>query len=53
MRSGVKRAATNADAASDAEIGATAAPTRTLVLTAREDLEMARQARPLLETAGR
>jgi acetate kinase len=43
----------NADAASDAEIGATAAPTRTLVLTAREDLEMARQARPLLETAGR
>jgi acetate kinase len=43
----------NADAASDADIGTTAAPTRTLVLTAREDLEMVRQARPLLETAGR
>ena len=32
----------------DAEIGASAAPVRTFVLTAREDLEMARQARPLL-----
>ena len=38
----------NTDAAPDAEIGARAARVRTLVLTAREDLEMARQARPLL-----
>ena len=43
----------NADVAPDAEIGAPAAPVRTFVLTAREDLEMARQARPLLQTAGR
>jgi acetate kinase len=42
----------NAEAASDAEIGASAAPVRTLVVTAREDLEMARQARTLLRTAG-
>jgi acetate kinase len=40
----------NADATPDAEIGAAGAPVRTLVLTAREDLEMARQARPLLGT---
>ena len=38
----------NSDATSDAEIGHAAAPVRTLVVTAREDLEMARQARPLL-----
>ncbi|HXD64769.1 MAG TPA: acetate/propionate family kinase [Solirubrobacteraceae bacterium] len=38
----------NAAAASDAEIGQNGAPVRTLVVTAREDLEMARQARPLL-----
>ena len=38
----------NAQVTPDAEIGAAAAPVRTLVLTAREDLEMARQARPLL-----
>jgi acetate kinase len=38
----------NADVDPDAEIGASAAPVRTFVLTAREDLEMARQARPLL-----
>ena len=38
----------NTEATSDAEIGHTAAPVRTLVVTAREDLEMARQARPLL-----
>jgi acetate kinase len=43
----------NADAAPDVEIGASAASVRTLVLTAREDLEMARQARPLLAAAGR
>jgi acetate kinase len=43
----------NADAVPDAEIGAPSAPVRTVVLTAREDLEMARQARPLLRTAGR
>jgi acetate kinase len=38
----------NTQVTPDAEIGAAAAPVRTLVLTAREDLEMARQARPLL-----
>ena len=38
----------NTEATSDAEIGHTGAPVRTLVVTAREDLEMARQARPLL-----
>jgi acetate kinase len=38
----------NADVDPDAEIGVPAAPVRTLVVTAREDLEMARQARPLL-----
>jgi acetate kinase len=42
----------NAHAASDAEIGSRAAPVRTLVVTAREDLEMARQARTLVRTAG-
>jgi acetate kinase len=39
----------NAEVAPDAEIGVQAAPVRTLVLAAREDLEMTRQARPLLE----
>jgi acetate kinase len=43
----------NSDVAPDAEIGADGASVRTLVLTAREDLEMARQARPLLEMGGR
>jgi acetate kinase len=43
----------NADVAADAEIGVQTSPVRTFVLTAREDLEMARQARPLLQTAGR
>jgi acetate kinase len=43
----------NSEVAPDAEIGAHAASVRALVLTAREDLEMARQARPLLETADR
>jgi acetate kinase len=38
----------NAAAASDAEIGHSAARVRTLVVTAREDLEMARQVRSLL-----
>jgi acetate kinase len=38
----------NTDVDPDAEIGVRAAPVRTLVVTAREDLEMARQARPLL-----
>ena len=38
----------NTDADPDAEIGSPTAPVRTWVLTAREDLEMARQARPLL-----
>jgi acetate kinase len=38
----------NAAATADAEIGAPAAPARTLVVTAREDLEVARQVRALL-----
>ena len=38
----------NTDIAPDAEIGGRAASVRTFVVTAREDLEMARQARPLL-----
>jgi acetate kinase len=38
----------NADAAADAEIGVHEGPVRTFVVTAREDLEMVRQARPLL-----
>ena len=38
----------NAQVSPDAEIGVRGSPVRTLVLTAREDLEMARQARPLL-----
>jgi acetate kinase len=41
-------AAANADAAGDAEIGAPGAAARTLVVTAREDLEVARQVRALL-----
>jgi acetate kinase len=38
----------NADAADDAEIGASGAAVRTLVIRAREDLEIARQVRELL-----
>jgi acetate kinase len=38
----------NAAARANAEIGATGAPTRALVVTAREDLEVARQVRALL-----
>jgi acetate kinase len=38
----------NARATADAEIGAPAAPARTLVVTAREDVEVARQVRALL-----
>jgi acetate kinase len=41
----------NARATADAEIGATVAPVRTLVVTAREDLEVARQVRALLNAA--
>jgi acetate kinase len=37
----------NADATSDADIGADGAAVRAVVLTAREDLEMARQVRTL------
>lgn len=39
----------NAAATPDAEIGAPGAPVRTLVIRAREDLEMARQVRAVLE----
>ena len=42
----------NAHATADAEIGAPDAPARTLVVTAREDLEVARQVRDLLRPAG-
>ena len=38
----------NAGASADAEIGASGAAARTLVITAREDLEVARQVRALL-----
>ena len=38
----------NAHATADAEIGAPGAPARTLVVTAREDLEVARQVRARL-----
>jgi acetate kinase len=41
--------ASNREASVDAEIGAPAAPVRTLVLAAREDLEIARQVRAALE----
>ena len=41
-------AETNARATADAEIGAPGAPARTLVVTAREDLEVARQRARLL-----
>jgi acetate kinase len=41
-------AGANADATSDAEIGAPGAAARTLVVTAREDLEVARQVRAAL-----
>ncbi len=40
--------ARNDDAHADAEIGADGAPARTLVISAREDLEIARQVRTLL-----
>jgi acetate kinase len=39
----------NANATADAEIGAPSAPARALVVTAREDLEVAREVRSLLE----
>jgi acetate kinase len=39
----------NARATADTEIGAAGAPARTLVVTAREDLEVARQVRGLLQ----
>jgi len=42
----------NASAAGDADISAGGAPVRTLVLTAREDLEIARSARAGLQPAG-
>ena len=41
-------AETNASATADAEIGAPGAPVRTLVVTAREDLEVARGVRGVL-----
>jgi acetate kinase len=41
----------NARATADADIGAPGAPARTLVVTAREDLEIARQVRALLSAA--
>ena len=41
----------NAHATADAEIGAPDAPARALVVTAREDLEVARQVRDLLNAA--
>jgi acetate kinase len=41
----------NAQASADAEIGATGAPARALVVTAREDLEVASQVRDLLSAA--
>ncbi|MFZ0388791.1 MAG: acetate/propionate family kinase [Solirubrobacteraceae bacterium] len=42
----------NANAAPDVEVSAAGARVKTLVLTAREDLEMVRQATPLLTDAG-
>ena len=42
----------NARATADAEIGAPGAAARTLVVTAREDLEIARQVRGLLAPRG-
>jgi acetate kinase len=42
----------NAAAHGDAEIGAAGADTRTLVITAREDLEIARQVRSVVRTMG-
>lgn len=39
----------NAQAGADAEIGAPGAPARALVVTAREDLEVARQVRDVLD----
>ena len=43
----------NAGAAGDADIGATGAAVRTLVIAAREDLEIARQVRAVLASATR
>ena len=43
--------ARNRHAATDAEIGTDEAPVRTLVITAREDLEIARQVRAVLGIA--
>jgi acetate kinase len=45
-------AAANASASADAEIGAAGAVVRTLVITAREDLEISRQLRALLDACG-
>jgi acetate kinase len=45
-------AAANASASADAEIGAPGAVVRTLVITAREDLEISRQVRGLLDACG-
>jgi acetate kinase len=45
-------AAANASASADAEIGAAGAVVRTLVITAREDLEISRQVRALLDACG-
>jgi acetate kinase len=42
----------NAEATTDAEIGALGAVVRTLVITAREDLEVARQLRAVLGSRG-
>ena len=42
-------AGVNAKASADAEIGAPDAAVRVLVVTAREDLEVARQVRDVLE----
>ena len=45
--------AANAGAAGDADVGAPGAPVRALVVEAREDLEIARQVRSVLDTAAR
>ncbi len=42
----------NADAGGDADIGAPGAAVRTFVVTAREDLEIVRQVRALVDVAG-
>jgi acetate kinase len=46
-------AARNADGTGDREIGAPGAPVRSLVIAAREDLEMARQVRACCLHSGR